>query len=220
MKRLILLSAILMMTLFTVCGCKGRTDSQENDTADAVYTMEIMDWTSGEPATHPTEMVSVPEDTTVTFTETTAAESSEEEIAVEDAVYDYGAGELSEGESLVTEGKIDPDGYYTTKDDIALYLYTYGELPTNFMTKKEAQALGWSGGSLEPYAENACIGGTYFGNYEGILPSAPGRTYYECDVDTLGKKSRGAKRIVYSNDGLIYYTDDHYQSFELLYGEE
>ena len=114
------------------------------------------------------------------------------------------------------------DGAYTTKEDVALYIYTYGRLPDNFITKKEAQALGWSGGSLEPYAPGQClcIGGNRFGNYEGLLPEAKGRTYTECDIDTLGSKSRGAKRIVFSNDGLIYYTEDHYESFELLYGDE
>ena len=109
---------------------------------------------------------------------------------------------------------------YTTKEDVALYIHTYGELPANFITKKEAQALGWTGGSLEPYAKGKCIGGTFFGNYEGHLPTKKGRTYTECDIDTLGKSSRGAKRIVFSNDGLIYYTDDHYETFTLLYGEE
>ena len=44
--------------------------------------------------------------------------------------------------------------------------------------------------------------------------------YKECDIDTLGEKSRGAKRIVFSTDGDIYYTEDHYESFEVLYGEE
>lgn len=70
------------------------------------------------------------------------------------------------------------------------------------------------------YAPGKCIGGSRFGNYEGLLPEADGRTYTECDIDTLGADSRGAKRIVFSNDGLIYYTEDHYKSFELLYGEE
>lgn len=63
------------------------------------------------------------------------------------------------------------------------------------------------------------IGGDRFGNREGLLPTAKGRKYYECDIDFDGTY-RGAKRIVYSNDGLIYYTEDHYESFELLYGEE
>lgn len=116
--------------------------------------------------------------------------------------------------------QIDEDGAYTTKDDVALYIHTYGHLPDNFITKKDAQALGWPGGSLEPYAPGKCIGGSRFGNYEGLLPEADGRTYTECDIDTLGADSRGAKRIVFSNDALIYYTEDHYKSFELLYGEE
>lgn len=114
---------------------------------------------------------------------------------------------------------IDENGTYTSKDDVADYINTFGKLPANFITKKEAQKLGWPGGSLEEYAPGMCIGGDYFGNYEGLLPTKKGRKYYECDIDTLGKSKRGAKRIIYSNDGLIYYTEDHYESFELLYGE-
>ena len=110
-------------------------------------------------------------------------------------------------------------GTYTTEADVAKYIYLYGCLPPNFMTKDEARSLGWEGGSLEPYAPGKCIGGDRFGNYEGLLPDAPGRTWTECDIDTRGADSRGAKRIVFSNDGLIYYTEDHYESFELLYGE-
>lgn len=110
----------------------------------------------------------------------------------------------------------DPDGVYTTKEDVALYLWIYGELPGNFMTKKEAKSLGWEGGSLEKYAPGMCIGGDYFGNHEGILPDD--EEYHECDIDTLGADSRGAKRLVYSDDN-IYYTEDHYKTFELVYGE-
>ena len=115
---------------------------------------------------------------------------------------------------------LDPDGSYTTKEDVALYIHTYGQLPGNFMTKSEAKKLGWTGGGLDKYAPGMCIGGDRFGNYEGLLPDADGRVWYECDIDTLGASARGAKRIVFSNDGLIYYTEDHYESFELLYGEE
>lgn len=110
------------------------------------------------------------------------------------------------------------DGIYDSREDVALYLHLYGHLPSNYITKKEAQDLGWEGGSLEPYAPGKCIGGSRFGNYEGLLPEADGRVYTECDIDTLGAEKRGAKRIVFSNDGLIYYTEDHYESFELLYG--
>ena len=114
----------------------------------------------------------------------------------------------------------DEDGWYYSKEDVALYLYTYGRLPANFITKKEARQLGWESGALEPFAPGKCIGGDRFGNYEGLLPEAPGRYYTECDIDTRSAKKRGAKRIVFSNDGLIYYTEDHYESFTLLYGEE
>lgn len=112
---------------------------------------------------------------------------------------------------------LDEDGSYTTKEDVALYLHTYGHLPANFITKTEAQAAGWTGGSLERVLPGMCIGGDYFGNYEGQLPKAKGRRWTECDINTLGARSRGAERILFSNDGLIYYTPDHYESFELLY---
>lgn len=166
-----------------------------------------------------------------TIEETTTQTTAVSEITTEAEVFE----ETSEGtttEATTTEAtteatteesleiKIDEEGSYTTCEDVSLYIYTYGKLPENFMTKKEAKKLGWEGGSLEDYAPGMCIGGDYFGNYEGLLPTADGREYHECDIDTLGAKSRGAKRIIYSNDGLIYYTEDHYESFTLLYGEE
>ena len=119
-----------------------------------------------------------------------------------------------------TESPVQYGEDYDDKDRVALYLHLYGELPPHFITKKEAQKLGWDGGEVEYYRTGAAIGGDYFGNYEGLLPKKKGRSYYECDIDTVGKRSRGAKRIIYSNDGLIYYTADHYESFTLLYGEE
>ncbi|HIU64708.1 MAG TPA: ribonuclease [Candidatus Avacidaminococcus intestinavium] len=115
---------------------------------------------------------------------------------------------------------LDKKGSYTTKDEVALYLHTYNKLPENFIKKAEAQALGWTGGSLKKYAPGKAIGGDRFGNFEGVLPKKQGRIYYECDIDTLKASARGAKRIVFSNDGLIYYTDNHYASFTLLYGDE
>ena len=139
---------------------------------------------------------------------TLAPESAPEQAAVPEEAAPSGTAAIAE------------DGEYTTKDDVALYIHTYGHLPSNFITKKQAEALGWDGGSLEPFAPGKSIGGGYFGNYEGLLPDAKGRKWTECDINTRGKKSRGAERIVFSNDGLIYYTGDHYESFTLLYGEE
>ncbi|MBE6867004.1 MAG: ribonuclease [Ruminococcaceae bacterium] len=125
-----------------------------------------------------------------------------------------------QGSSYKTDAAvIDEDGSYFDKENVALYIHTYGKLPDNFITKDEARDLGWEGGSVEKYAPGKAIGGDRFGNYEGLLPKKKGRTYTECDIDTDGYHSRGSRRIVFSNDGLIYYTHDHYESFELLYGE-
>lgn len=129
-----------------------------------------------------------------------------------------GAGEevqgADEGQSQVIT--IDEDGWYYSAEDVALYLYTYGELPDNFITKKEAQSMGWNSkeGNLWEVAEGMCIGGDYFGNKEGLLPEED--EYAECDVNYEGG-FRGSERIVFSDDGDIYYTGDHYESFEQLY---
>ena len=104
---------------------------------------------------------------------------------------------------------------YADKEHVAAYLREFGELPPNYITKKEAQALGWviSMGNLWDVAPGMSIGGDRFGNYEGQLPAAKGRKYFECDIDFDGTY-RNAKRIVFSSDGLIFYTEDHYQTFE------
>ena len=125
---------------------------------------------------------------------------------------------LEAAEESEPEALIDPDGWYYSKDEVALYIHTYGCLPDNFVTKAEAEDAGWSGGSVEKYIPGAAIGGNRFGNREGLLPDAPGRSWTECDINTNGASGRGAERIVFSNDGLIYYTSDHYESFEQLYG--
>ena len=140
--------------------------------------------------------------------------------AVTAAPMESAVSEAPDAPDAPSPAPISEDGTYTAAEDVALYLHLYGHLPENFITKKDARALGWSGGGLDGYADGKCIGGDRFGNYEGLLPDAPGREYRECDIGTLHAASRGAKRLVYSNDGLIYYTEDHYESFTLLYGDE
>ena len=209
MKRRVI-AALSLCLLAALSGCGKKTAPSANSETAPSFSMIVED------ATKPQETESSNEAET-----TKAAPESETTTASENtAETAYDAGELTETTALHTEGTIDKNGVYTTKEDVSLYLYTYGELPSNFITKKQAQDLGWEGGSLEPYAPGCCIGGSYFGNYEGSLPEKRGREYHECDIDTLGKRSRGSKRLVYSNDGLIYYTSDHYQTFELLYGGE
>jgi ribonuclease T1 len=107
---------------------------------------------------------------------------------------------------------------YSTKDEVAEYIHEFKELPPNFITKKEAGKLGWdnSKGNLWKVTSKMSIGGDSFGNMEGLLPKASGRKYYECDINYNGGY-RGAERIVYSNDGVIFYTKDHYKTFKKLY---
>ena len=101
---------------------------------------------------------------------------------------------------------------------IADYLDDYGELPENFITKSEAKELGWDSRYhyVSDVAPGKSIGGDRFGNREGLLPEETGRTYTECDINTLGADSRGAERLIFSNDGLYFYTSDHYASFTEL----
>lgn len=116
---------------------------------------------------------------------------------------------------------LDKSGSYTSKEAVSLYLVTYETLPDNYITKSEAMKLGWksSEGNLWDVTDQKSIGGDVFRNREKALPIKDGRTYYEADIDYEGGY-RNEKRIVYSDDGLIYYTHDHYKNFELLYGDE
>ena len=113
------------------------------------------------------------------------------------------------------------NGSYSSKEDVALYIHTYGKLPSNYISKSQAYDIGWEPrlGNLWGVAKGKSIGGDRFSNRERTLPYKQGRQYYECDIDYDGGH-RGAKRIVYSNDGLVYYTEDHYATFTLLYGQE
>lgn len=107
------------------------------------------------------------------------------------------------------------DGIYTSKEEVAEYIHLFGKLPKNYITKSEAEALGWVSTeyNLDKVAPGKLLGGTYFGNYEGILPEG---NYLECDVNYSGG-IRNSERLIYSDDGRIYYTNDHYRHFEQLY---
>lgn len=138
--------------------------------------------------------------------------------------------EYSEDDYYSDDGYYSPDGeetYYqydwpiTDPQQIVNYIYEFGWLPENFITKDEARDMGWdsSRNYVGDVAPDMSIGGDRFGNYEGLLPNAKGRTWYECDANYKGKK-RGAERVVFSSDGLFYYTDDHYESFTEMFPEE
>ena len=119
---------------------------------------------------------------------------------------------------------VEEDGWYSTMEEVAVYLTLYEKLPGNFISKYDAENLGWDNrkGNLDKVAPGCSIGGNCFGNYEGLLPEAKGRKYTECDINYDGGYRNG-ERIVFSNDGLIFYTSDHYQTFtpvEVIVEEE
>ncbi|MGN1147981.1 MAG: ribonuclease domain-containing protein, partial [Lachnospiraceae bacterium] len=196
-RKLSLLLALCMAVLFTACG-KEVVDFEEQITTDGnIVTQSTGTEASGEEASA----------TATAMNEAYTADMDVQETVAEEPVDDSAY--------LPIEGE-----YYYDLENVVLYLYLYDELPPNYITKDEANALGWSGGSVERYEEGAAIGGDQFGNREGLLPKADGRSYTECDIDTYGEDSRGAKRLLFSNDGLYFYTEDHYESFHEVIVQE
>ena len=112
----------------------------------------------------------------------------------------------------------DEDATPIDPQEIADFLFAYGRLPGNFITKQEARDLGWDAAKnyVSDVAPRKSLGGDRFGNFEGRLPTRKGRTYYEADANYV-KGRRTAMRVVYSTDGLVFYTDDHYETFTELF---
>ena len=194
----------------------GTSAGYETESSSAVVTFDVE---TGSISTEipSTQQTSREEKTTkapkTTEVPKTTAEKTTEETTAESVPEDTSTEPAAEPGLYVEE-----DQEYSDKEHVALYIHEFNHLPPNYISKQEAESLGWiaSKGNLWKVAPGKSIGGSHFGNYEGQLPKKKGRKYYECDIDFNGKY-RNAKRIIYSNDGLVYYTDDHYETFELLY---
>ena len=214
--RLTALCLSLLLVLLTLCGCGGKTTAESSSEVSFTVTEESTEITEDSSLETSDESSEITEDAS---SESSWAEEVEDSDYEEETGTDqssdssYAADDPEESEEAgltVTE-----DGTYDTKDEVALYLHTYGHLPSNYIRKSEAEDLGWHStySDLADAAPGMSIGGDRFGNYEGVLPEG---SYKECDIDYHGGK-RNAKRIVYSSDGAIYYTEDHYETFEQLY---
>ena len=162
--------------------------------------------------------LSIVESTTVYSGDEVRINEGEESVSDSESTAQSREEEPSQSSEIVSEITIREDGNYTSKDEVALYIHTYNKLPINYITKRQAEEQGWdsSSGNLDEVLPGMSIGGSSFGNYESKLPKANGRQYFECDIDYEGGY-RNSKRLVYSNDGLIFYTEDHYENFEQLY---
>lgn len=191
-KRMLWIILIHVLLILTVSGCAG------NEEVPAAQETAVQETAKAE----------------VSGQESLEAENSKQELPEAEASVQ----ETAEPEAAASGPELQEDGHYNTRDEVALYLHTYGHLPDNYITKKEAQELGWDSkkGNLEQVAPGMSIGGSHFGNYEKQLPEKKGRKYYECDLGFEGGY-RGAERLIYSSDGLIFYTGDHYKTFEQLY---
>jgi len=117
---------------------------------------------------------------------------------------------------------ISETGKYTAKDSVAAYIYLFHKLPSNYVNKATGQTLyenktgnEFSKWNFNPWTSlGVMIGGDIYNNNEGLLPS--GNSYRECDVD-YHDSSRGTKRLIYTLNGLVYYTANHYESFAKVY---
>lgn len=115
---------------------------------------------------------------------------------------------------------VEESGLYTTRDSVAAYLCKFDKLPSNYVDKNEGKSLYESktGNTFEKWNFNpwttlgVMIGGDVFDNREVLLPNG---SYREADVD-YSAKNRGTKRLIYQSDCVIYYTADHYETFNKL----
>lgn len=101
----------------------------------------------------------------------------------------------------------------TQANSVIDYLHHHQQLPDFYITKKDARAQGWDAkaGNLCDVLPGRAIGGDRFMNREKQLPEDKGRQWYEADVN-YQCGHRGSDRLLYSNDGLIYITTDHYRT--------
>lgn len=136
--------------------------------------------------------------------------SADQEPADKEAAAQKRTVQEQNGEDSAAQESKDP----RSPEFVASVLRKTGKLPDRFLSKKEARQLGWvpEQGNLNEVAPGKSIGGDHFGNYEGKLPEKKGRSYREADVHDSPNR-RGPERLVFSNDGLIFYTPDHYKTF-------
>ena len=201
MKKKRLLGIVLFLLLLIMTACSGNVDVVPGESQEYGHSA----------SEDPQEYVNSASDGSDEYEQFAPEDPYESES--EDQQQTTKKEDRDSGEGAAKDNLPEYGEYYYDLENVVLYLEIYDELPPNYITKRQAQELGWEGGSVEKYKKGAAIGGDAFGNREGLLPKAAGRSYTECDIDTNGYSSRGSRRLVFSNDGLYFYTSDHYETF-------
>lgn len=195
MKKVFAIALAIIMTLSVVVGCSGKKETPPAKSTAVTHQQQKENGKAG-----------------------SSAEKNKQNKQ-EKKAYNQNAnnGPVAPAGNTEARVSVEKGKAYTDKEHVAAYIHLYKTLPPNYITKGQANKLGWkTKGSLDQVAPGKSIGGDRYGNYEKKLPDKQGRTWKECDIDYV-RGNRNAKRICFSNDGLIYYTSTHYQKFERLY---
>ena len=202
MKKIFAIALAILMMLSVVLGCSGKKETPPAKSTATVTQAQQKDDSKVNAASDQAK-----------------AEKKNKENKQEKKTYNQNAnnGQAERNNNAAAKVDVVKGKAYTDRDHVAAYIHVFKTLPPNYITKGQANKLGWkTKGTLDQVAPGKSIGGDRYGNYEKKLPDKQGRTWKECDIDYV-RGNRNAKRICFSNDGLIYYTSSHYQMFERLY---
>ena len=151
-------------------------------------------------------------------------------VSTDDSDEQSSSSEEQSSSSIATKSiyeAVEESGLYTTKDSVAAYICKFDKLPSNYVGKNEGKSLYESktGNTFDKWNFNpwttlgVMIGGDTFNNHadnpDNYRPTLPEGDYHEADVD-YSAKNRGTKRLIYQSDCVIYYTADHYETFDKL----
>lgn len=204
---------IALPLCFTACGQKTEEILEEEITMEDIWEDDLIEVEGEDLAMLENEEELLEDDEMFALSD---EELEELEIDIDEELESIDMSAEEEEVIESAEYEIDEKGTYTSKEEVATYLHIYGKLPSNYITRSEAETLGLNrnGDNLEEIAPGKSIGGEEYSNENGMFPVEEGRQYYACEIED---EDGDAKYLIYSNDGLIFYTDENYETFIQLY---
>lgn len=204
-KMKILALAGFMAMSFALGGCGGNTTEEEDVSAESEDAFED-------------ELTPLTEDEIEELEGGNYAVDDEMTVMTESEMDAMGEMEEEEEDDSQQGVTVEEDGIYTSMEEVSVYIHTYGHLPSNYITSEEAAELGYdeSQVNLSEVAPGKSIGGDVYENEENMIPVEEGLTYHQCDINSENGE-RTDERLVYSNEGDIYYTPDLFETFQRIY---